>query len=169
MKVLKAGLLILFLFGLAACGKVTSGRDLGGGVDENGAYVILGVDDTDAALAPTAAFTPVGRRVELRGYSGGRYGAWLIVSSGKNHVSAAGTLGLSFSRDDPAQNAAPGKRFDLYMEKDKTWNGNTGAVAPPFQPDRVCARIVYERFASNDQAGGSDRMDGGVSYVCVRP
>ena len=169
MKIITVGLLTSLLFVLTACGDMTTTPELGGGVDENGAYAILAVDDTNAMLAPTAAFTPVGRRVELRGYSGGRYGAWLIVSSGKHHVSAAGTLGLSFSRDNPVQNAAPGKRFDLYMEKDKTWNGNTGAVSPPFKPDRVCARIVYERFASNDQAGGSDRMDGGVSYVCVRP
>lgn len=165
MTILKGFILTAALITLAACASVTPEAELETGVDEYGAYTLVAVEDSSAGLSPTASFTPVGRRIELRAYSDGRYSSWLIVSSGNNIVNGAGTLGLTFSRG--SQTAYPGKRFDMYLTRWKTWNGNTGAVRPPFTPERVCARIVYERFASNNQNGGSDRIDDGVSYVCA--
>lgn len=164
MKLLNIGVTLLLLLVLAACASVTPEPELEAGVDEHGPYTVIASKDSDGELAPTAAFTPTGRRIELRKYSDGRYSTYLIVNSGSNHVSGAGHLGLTFVRG--SQQAKPAKRFDLYMEKYKTWNGNTGAVKPPFTPERVCARVTYERFSSNNQGGGSDLFTGGSTTVC---
>lgn len=168
MKTLKAGLFTVLMVVLAACSSVPPSPELQAGVDEFGAYTVIleeGLSGTtsDAAdeLQTQDTLSTSGgsiRTVQLRKYSGNRYGTWLNIESKNTTVNWKGILTVRFiGGGTSAKDRTLSTR--TYLGKWETWGGNTGALSPDRSNlDTVCA-MVDGYFSSKNGSRGFESSD----------